>query len=341
MASPPCFRAFPDPAFADQEELAMTEVPSLPDATDEVAIAVRNLMPDLRKIGAWTAALMAAIAVVVAVVTLMIASSAMDGEDRFKGAFITLGIGSMIIFYCHRWMIGRQEATVMPVLARSIGLRYDKDARSFLHGLPARLLPKGVRKAEDHVHGNLGAHAIRMAEVNVETGGKHSRTLFKGIVAQFPNRVAMPAFFIALEDKTRPGIFFGGSLSTDGLHHLRTVLQGGRAYGVWTSWTQIEEPPALSAVIDVLTRIENHVGHGAQLYAATSNGEEMHIALSHSRNLFRVGGMFPSEKEIFADVRAAMQDLSVPITLAQHLIQAEESAVAKAVPAPVMDQLKS
>lgn len=308
----------------------MTEAPPPPDATDEVALAVRSLMPDLRKLGAGSAALMAAVAVGTTILTLMVTSSAMDGEDRWKLALITLGIGAAIIFYSHRWMIGRQEATVMPVLARSIGLSYDKNAKSFLNSLPSRLLPKGVRKAEDHVHGSLGAHEIQMAEVSVETGGKNSRTLFKGIVAQFPNRVAMPAFFIALEDKTRPGMFFGGDLSTDGLHHLRTVLNGGRAYGVWTSWSQMEEPPALSAVIDVLTGIENHIGYGAQLYAATSNGEEMHIALSHSRNLFRVGGLFPSEAEIFADVRAAMQDLSVPITLAKTLISAEEAAVAKA-----------
>jgi hypothetical protein len=85
-----------------------------------------------------------------------------------------------------------------------------------------------------------------MAEVNVETGGKNSRTLFKGIVAQFPNRTAMPAFFVALEDKTRPGFFFGGDLSTEGLHHLRTVTgNGGRSYGIWTSWSKLEEPPPL------------------------------------------------------------------------------------------------
>ncbi len=309
----------------------MTDTPAAPppDASDEVALAVRTLMPDLRRLGGLTAALIAGVAVVSGVVTLMIASSAMAGDDRFKAALIALGTGAAIIFYSHRWMIRRQEAAVMPVLARSIGMHFDKNASSFLNGLPARLLPKGVRKAEDHVHGDLGAHAIQMAEVHIETGGKNSRTLFQGIVAQFPNRVDMPAFFIALEDKTRPGRFFGGDLSTDGLHHLRTVLHGGRAYGIWTSWSQMEEPPALAAVIDVLTRIENHIGYGAQLYAATSNGKEMHVALSHGRNLFRVGGLFPSESEIFADVRAAMQDLSVPITLAKALISAEEAAMAK------------
>jgi hypothetical protein len=82
-------------------------------------------------------------------------------------------------------------------------------------------------------------------------------------------------------------------------------------------------------VVEVLTRLETRVGWGAELYSATSNGVEMHVALSHPRNLFRAGGMFPNESDIFADVRAAMQDLTVPLTLANVLINAEETAVAK------------
>lgn len=307
----------------------MTDAPSPPDATDEVALAVRNLMPGLRRQGYTTAAIMAAATVAGGVATMLVLSSRMTGGDSLEAMVIVLGIAGMIIFYAHRWMRRRQEAMVMPVLARAVGLAYDKSAKSYMNGLPQRLLPKGIRKGEDYVHGTLGAHAIQMAEVTVETGGKNSKTLFKGIVAQFHNRVAMPAFFLALEDKTRPGIFFGGDLSTDGLHHLRSVMVGGRAYGIWTSWSDLAEPPALAAVIDVLTRIETHVGHEAELYAATSNGEEMHVALSHKRNLFRVGGIFPNEDEIFADVRAAMQDLTVPLILAKALISAEEGTVVK------------
>ena len=202
---------------------------------------------------------------------------------------------------------------------------------SFVSTLPKRLLPaRGVRAGEDHVHGTMGAHAIQMAEVNVETGGTNSRTLFKGIVAQFPNRTAMPAFFVALEDKTRPGFFFGGDLSTEGLFQHSTVTgNGGRRYGVWTSWSGQEEPPALAEVVAILTRIEDHVGSGAELYAATSNGVEMHIALSHKRNLFHLGGLFPDENQIFRDVRAATQDLTVPLTLAKLLIEAEAKVAAK------------
>ena len=309
----------------------MPEPASPLDATTEVALAVRALVPGLKRqailaIGIITVAIVAA---GVAVVLSM--SSELDGQNRWKMAMFAGIAAFFVVGWTYRWTVRTQEAQVMPVLARSIGLGYSKDASRFVKSLPKRLLPeRGIRSGEDHIQGTFGAHAIQMAEVLVETGGKNSRILFKGFVSQFPNRTKMPAFFVALEDKTRPGMFFGGDLSTEGLHHLRTVTgNGGRSYGVWTSWSQMEEPPALSAVVAILTRIEDHVGSGAELYAATSNGEQIHIALSHKRNLFHLGGLFPDENQMFRDVRAAMQDLTVPLTLAKLLIEAEEAAVEK------------
>jgi hypothetical protein len=308
----------------------MSEAPVSSEASTEVAAAVRDLMPGLRRLSTITIALSTASVGIAAVAAILFLNSGMESEGRWKAALFSLLFGGIAVFQAFKWMIRRQEALVMPVLASAVGFSYSKDAKSFVNALPKRLLPKGIKTGEDHVQGKLGAHAIQVAELKVETGGKNSRTLFKGIVAQFPNRAAMPAFFIALQDKTRPGIFFGGDLSTDGLHHLRDVHSGARTYGIWTSWSQMEEPPALAAVVGVFTGIENHIGSGAELYAATSNGAEMHVALTHNRNLFRVGGLFPNENEIFADVRAAMQDLAVPLTLAKTLIEAEEMTVAKA-----------
>jgi hypothetical protein len=310
----------------------MTDMPSLPDTTDEVAQAVRNLMPGLRRQARIALGLIAlAIGAAVAVAAQFL-NSGMESEDRWKMAMLAVFVGGMLVVVAYKWTIRAQESLVMPVLARSIGLSYSKNAKQFIQTIPKRLLPaRGIRGGEDFVQGTLGAHAIQMAEVYVETGGKRSRTLFKGIVAQFPNRVTMPAFFVASEDQTRPGVFFGGDLSTEGLHHLRNVSGGaGRTYGVWTSWTKQEEPKPLSAVVDILTRVENHIGQGAELYAATSNGVEMHIALTHRRDLFHVGGLFPNEANLFSDVRAAVQDLMVPLTLAKTLIEAEEIAAAKA-----------
>jgi hypothetical protein len=302
-----------------------------PDASSEVALAVRALMPALKRQATLAVGIITLAIIAAAVAAMFSLSSGMDSEDRWKMALFAGIAAFFVVTWTYKWTVRKQEAQVMPILARAIGLNYSKDARPFVKTLPKRLLPaRGVRAGEDHVHGTMGAHAIQMAEVNVETGGKNSRTLFKGIVAQFPNRTAMPAFFIALEDKTRPGFFFGGDLSTEGLYQHSTVTgNGGRRYGVWTSWSKTEEPPALSEVVAILTRIEDHVGSGAELYAATSNGVEMHIALSHKRNLFHLGGLFPDENQLFRDVRAAMQDLTVPLTLAKLLIEAEETAATK------------
>ncbi|MBP9046805.1 MAG: hypothetical protein WAT35_01020 [Tabrizicola sp.] len=302
-----------------------------PDASSEVALAVRALMPVLKRQATLAVGIITLAIIAAAVASMFFLNSGMDGEDRWKMAFLVGIAAFFVVTWTYKWTVRKQEAQVMPILARAIGFSYSKNAKSFVSTLPRRLLPaRGVRAGEDHVHGTMGAHAIQMAEVNVETGGKNSRTLFKGIVAQFPNRTAMPAFFVALEDKTRPGFFFGGDLSTEGLFQQSTITgNGGRRYGVWTSWSKLEEPPALTEVVAILTRIEDHVGSGAELYAATSNGVEMHIALSHKRNLFHLGGLFPDENQIFHDVRAATQDLTVPLTLAKLLIEAEAKAAAK------------
>lgn len=82
-------------------------------------------------------------------------------------------------------------------------------------------------------------------------------------------------------------------------------------------------------MIGVLTGLEAHIGPDAQLYSATSNGAEMHVALTHKRNLFRVGGLIPSRDRILADAQRAMQDLTIPLKLARALIQAEEAAAPK------------
>jgi predicted membrane channel-forming protein YqfA (hemolysin III family) len=301
------------------------------DASDAVTEAVRALLPDLRRTANITVGVIGLVALGALVGVFYALSSGMDTEHRWKlAAFVVFAAGFVMVL-AYRHAISTRETLVIPVLARSIGMTYTKNAKNFVDSLPKRLMPaRGIRNGEDHIQGTLGAHAIQMAEVKAETGGKNSRIMFQGIVAQFPNRTAMPAFFLALEDKTRPGMIFSSELSTDGLFHLRSVTgAGGRSYGIWTSSLQTDEPPALAAVVEILTRLENHVGPGAELYSATSNGIEMHVALSQKRNLFHIGGLFVTEADLFSKVRTALYDLTVPLTLAKALIEAEEKAAGK------------
>lgn len=294
------------------------------DTSEQVTTAVRALLPELRRKSRTALAISAfAAAVTLALIYLLLKSD----PDRWNFALYAGFAGLAVIYFTVSSTISAQQSLVMPIIARSIGFSYAQDATAFVQALPKRLLPdRRVRKGEDLVTGSLGAHAIQMAEVTVETGGKNSKTLFKGIVAQFSNRTAMPAFFVARQDKTLPGFFSGGDLSTEGLHHLRDVFIGDRTYGIWTSWKDGPEPASLAAVIEVFRGIETVVGRGAELYAATSIGVEIHLALSHRRDLFKVGGLFPSEERVFADVQQALHDLTVPLTLARALIDAEAEA---------------
>lgn len=307
----------------------MADLAAFPDDPDAVARAVRALMPAFRRQARLALAVMALSAALAATAILVALGSGLETRALLKVVMVgVIGLG-LVVVAARRWAVRRQEAAVMSIFARSIGLTHAKDASAFVRSLPKRLLPeRSLRKGEDHIHGTLGAHAIEMAEVTAETGGKSSRILFRGIVARFPNRTAMPAFFIALADDTRSGLFSGANLSTEGLHHRRDVAVGQRSYGIWTSSKDGPEPPALSAVIGILTGLETVVP-GAQLYAATSNGEVIHVALTHGRNLFRIGGLFPGEDRIFADVQAALRDLAAPLSLANALIQAEAAAAQK------------
>jgi hypothetical protein len=206
------------------------------DPPEEVTAAVNSLMPRLRRLALGTIALISAVVFGAFIGTIIALNSGLEGSERGSFVLLVLVIGGLAVVHCYRWMIRRQNALVMPILAQAVGLSYGKHAKPFINAIPQRLLPKGRRVAEGYVHGKLGPYAIQMARIEVETGGDAAQTLFKGIVAQFPTRVSMPAFFLALEDKTRPGFFSSADLKTEGLDHLRNVWGGsGRTYGVWTS----------------------------------------------------------------------------------------------------------
>jgi len=303
------------------------------DDTLDIGATVRALMPQLRQQAMLSVILIVALGIATCAMTIW--ALQIYAESSQISRFATTAAMFCLVGMLLAWRRARhaQEALVMPVLAQAVGLSYDKNAKAFLAGLPRNLLPqKAAQSAEDHVHGRLGNHRIDMAEVRVVTGGKNSKTLFKGLVAQFPNSVPMPIFFLAPLSKTKPGVIFSAWMPTEGLTHLRDVTgPSGTPYGVWISWTERDEPPALAAVIKVLTDLETRVGVSASLFSVVSTGNEMFVALSHSGDLYRIGGLFPSEARIFGDVSSATQELAVVLNLARQLIAAEEAAVGASV----------
>lgn len=304
----------------------MTDMPPLADdPADQVARAVAELYPRLWREGLRAIVIsLFTLGLSAAVITLIFERQIDDPEGQQKLAGYVALTAFVVIVAAWKWAVHTQEELVMPILAGAVGLTHGKLAGTFVARLPKRLLPSPAeRQGEDWVTGRLATHMIEMAEVKVDTGGKSPRGLFQGVVAQFPNRRPMPAFFLARADLTSPGPLGGASLSTEGLHHLRDLPVGDGVLGLWAFTSTGPDPIALSAVVDVLTGIESQLGPGFRLYSSMSNGEEMHVALTHKRNLFRVRGLIPSRDRLYAEVQAALQDLNVPLTLARLLIEAE------------------
>jgi hypothetical protein len=163
-----------------------------------------------------------------------------------------------------------------------------------------------------------------MAEVKVETGGKNSTTLFRGLVVEFRNHIAMPAFFLAPAEMTDPGVLFGSWIPVDDLHHLREIRSpAGGTYGLWTSTPASAEPPTLAPAVEGVLALERTIAAPIMLFTVTSTGEEMHLALSYRRDLFQIGGFFPQSAKVLADVQIAAADLSIVLAIAQELIALE------------------
>lgn len=299
-----------------------------PSETPDIADALPRMMPEIRRITQTGWALLAAIA---AVTVLTLTLTADLGDNDYEIPLYILAIAIIGIFAVAKFTRRQHEARLMPMMSEALGLGYQQNASYFLNTLPPRLLPKASRKnAEDMISGKIGDRAIRFAEVKLETGGKNSSTLFQGIVAEFPNVVPMPPFFLAAETATKTWLGFSGPIKVDDLQRIDTVTGGrGKVYGVWASSSTVRNHPAFAAVLKVLTNLEHFVGSDSSLYTASSNGQVIHVALSHKRNLFMIGGLFAAKDALFDDIRKGYRDLQIPLTIAAKLLEAEQSAVVR------------
>jgi hypothetical protein len=302
----------------------MSETDFKHDPAADVTTAVQALLPEMRQKSRKGWLLIALTTVMTVGISYLVATTT---ESSGKGIVFFPAIGILLITAIVRRTCRAHESAVMPILARTVGLDFSKDAQAFDKSLPARLLPEGdLRMAEDLLSGTFGGRAIRLAEVKVETGGKNSRILFKGVVANFPNAVVMPPFFIAPEGQTGKSFWSRDRLDVDGLVRIRTVTgRSGLQYGVWASSLAVADNPALGAVLAILTDLEHRVGGDTKLFSATSNGEVTHVALSHERDLYKIGGLLMDQTKIFDDVQAAYRDLTVPLTIATQLMEAEKN----------------
>ena len=301
----------------------------------DITDALPGLMPKIRRItrNGW---LQEAVIAVVAVLALYLTAGL--GKETYEIPLIILALAIGLAIWVARNTRRQHEARIMPLMAEALGMGYLQNASHFMQSLPPRLLPKASRRiAEDLIAGRIGDRSIRFAEMKVETGGKNSSTLFQGIVAEFPNLAPMPPFFIADEGQTRNWLGFAGPIKVDDLLRIDTMTgNSGKVYGIWASGSDVRQHPAFDAALKVLTSLEHFIGSESRLYTATSNGQIIHVALSHKRNLFKIGGLFNSGDALLDDIRMGYRDLTIPLTIAAKLLEAEQSALVNlsADPAP-------
>lgn len=252
-------------------------------------------------------------------------------DKPFQLALITIGIAVLVIFTISAYVQRGHTRQIMPMLAETAGMSYSQTARDFYLSLPPRLLPIAtVRKGEDLVSGRLGGRQVSFAELTYETGGKNSSTLFKGIVASFANQAPMPPFFIVDEAQTKGWFNFGGNINVDDLIAVRSLPGGfGVTYGVWVSPSAKADHPALDATLKILTDLQDAIGSGARLFSASSDGETMHVALSHKRNLFKIGGLLANRDQLINDITLAYHDLTLPLVIVSKLLEAERGVIQK------------
>jgi hypothetical protein len=77
-------------------------------------------------------------------------NSGMDGEDRWKMALLVPeSAPSFVVTWTWKWTVRKQEAQVMPILARAIGLSYSKNAKGFVKApCPGAFCPRGASGPE-------------------------------------------------------------------------------------------------------------------------------------------------------------------------------------------------
>gem|GEM_PF-1656496 len=249
--------------------------------------------------------------------------------EAFKGVLMALGIGVAIIVGIAFAVRRTHEITLMPILAKTVGLYHTKGGRDFTRTLPTRLLPRYPIGADDVLSGKVEGRQMQFAEIKVETGGKNSTVLFDGLVIRFPLSVELPEFFIADQKETEKRFLAGPKIKVDDLVYSRSTKgPSGRTYGLWSSSRKAIAENRLILILNTISTLENELSGGAALYTASCNGKEIHLAVRHKRDLFRIGGLFAGEAQLSLDIMAALSELNLPIRLVGELIEAERGYIA-------------
>ena len=294
---------------------------------NELNQAIHALKPEMRRLRLIGGAVVLATVILCIIATRFVVLRA---AEPFEGVMWSLGIAAFLIIATFTQIRRRHEMLVMPVLARTAGLTYEKGGRDLIDSLPQRLLPRGRTKVDDALSGLVGGRSIRFGEVKVETGGKHSTTLFDGLVISFPLKSDVPDFFIADEKATKGFLFFVGQIKVDDLVWQRSTSGHlGQSYSLWAPQSLGDHQDRLVPLLNAISTIERNLDHTSALYTASCTNRTIHLAIRHRQNLFKIGGLLSGDEELTSDLRHALHELHLPLRLVTDLLKAEQDYAAK------------
>jgi len=299
---------------ADAPRLSVVQEPS--SATME---AVLGEMRTIRRNG-WTMVVFAAVA------TLVLCSLALGSEKNAANwAFGAIVLGGIAIMGIFGWVRGQHERKAMPILARVFGLDYQKSPKNFYQNLPVNLIPLGGRRSvDDMMSGKVAERAFHFAECKTETGGKNSKTLFRGVVLDLNSRKDLPEFIIALEKETMGSFLSKSRIKVEELPLLhRATGHDGQVYGLWSRPPDANKLEGLRSFMERVIAIGPKELGKSTLYSLVSSGTHFYISLRHGRDLFKIGGLFADDAQIRADMQTAAAEFSHPINLIAEVLRAE------------------
>lgn len=299
---------------------------------DPTGRALADALPAIRRITRDGWAMVAGVAAVTAFVALFVVPT-ITPEVEWR-IYVAIA-GALAAFAILRSVQTSHEKTIMPIVAAAFGLTHVKGDQNYLKAMPPVFIPQGnVGKVDDTIVGQVAGRTFRFAEVRTATGGKNSRTLFRGIVMDVPCRAGLPDFILVAEKQTQ-GLFWGkGNVPVDGLirtHQARS--RAGDTYGVWSRSHAPKDIAGLQAFVDRMLAAGDKVGGTATLYSMVCTGSRHFVALSHARDLFTIGGLFATQAVVMADIRRAAEQVAYPVNLVSEILLAEDALLSPPVTA--------
>lgn len=296
-------------------------------APDPSSAAMDSVLVEMRKArtNGWV------LVAFTAVVSVMLALMALGiDEDPLVWSFMALVLGGIVVLGIVAWVRNQHERSVMPTIAAAFGLSYQKAPSQFYQDLPQNFIPLGGRRSvDDLMAGTVADRKFRFAECKTETGGKNSRPLFKGVVLVVESKGTLPSFTIASEKETKGFMFFKGRVQVDEIPLLHQAAgRDGQSYGLWSHSSDARNMAGLRAFMDQIIALGPKVLGQSTLYSLVSTGGFYYVSLRHSRDLFKIGGLFSDDTTVMSDMRTAAAEFAHPIEMVTEILRAEEALLA-------------